>query len=91
VDLGSNSHVDVALARFDAWLLPFINVYGLFGYVHNDSTTRGTVTVPALGLPGSRTFYFSGKTTLDGFVGGGGVTLAGGYRELFFMADVNYT
>jgi hypothetical protein len=41
----------VALARFDAWLLPFINVYGLFGYVHNNSTTRGTVTVPALGLP----------------------------------------
>jgi hypothetical protein len=67
VDLGSNSHVDVALARFDAWLLPFINVYGLFGYVHNDSTTRGTVTVPALGLPGSRTFDFSGKTTIKSF------------------------
>jgi hypothetical protein len=31
------------------------------------------------------------KTELDGFVGGGGVTLAGGYRQFFITADVNYT
>ena len=92
VDLGSNSKVNVALARVDTWLLPFLNVYGLFGYVHNQSTTLGTVTIPAPGpLPGSRTSNFSAETELDGFVGGGGMTLAAGYRQLFVMADVNYS
>lgn len=89
VDLGSDSRVNVGLARMDAWLLPFLNVYSLLGYVQNDSTTRGTVTVPGLGGP--RIFDFTAKTSLDGFVGGGGLTLAGGYREFFVMADVNYT
>jgi hypothetical protein len=91
VDLGSNSKVHVALARVDAWLLPFVNVYGLFGYVHNQSTTRGTVTVPTAGPPGTRTFNFTADTTLDGFVGGGGLTLAAGYGQFFVMADANYT
>jgi hypothetical protein len=92
VDLGSNSHVDVGLARIDTWLLPFVNVYGLFGYVRNESLTHGTVTLPIPGPgPGSQTFNFSGKSMLDGFVGGGGITLAGGYREFFVMADVNFT
>lgn len=92
VDLGSNSQVNVALARIDAWVLPFVNVYGLFGYVHNESLTHGTVTLPVPGPgPGSQSFNFSGKSTLDGFVGGGGITLAGGYREFFLMGDVNYS
>jgi len=91
VDLGSNSKVDAALGRFDAWLLPFVDVYALLGYIHNDSTTKGTVTLPGLGPPAARTFDFSGRTTLDGFFGGGGLTLAAGYRDFFLMADVNYT
>jgi hypothetical protein len=91
VNLGSNSHVDVGLGRFDAWLLPFVNVYGLLGYVHNESTTHGTVTVPSLVPPNPRTFDFTATTTLDGFVGGAGLTLAAGYRDFFLMADANYT
>jgi hypothetical protein len=92
VDLGSKSKVNVGLLRLDAWLLPFVNVYGLFGYVYNQSTTRGIVTLPDLGLPsGDRTFNFSAHTTLGGFVGGAGLTIASGYRELFVMADANYS
>jgi hypothetical protein len=90
VDLGSTSHVDVGLTRIDAWLLPFLNVYGLLGYVHNKSFTRGIVTLPAIG-GGSTTFDFTAQTTLDGFVGGGGLTLAGGYRDFFVMVDANYS
>jgi len=92
LDLGSMSHVSVALARFDVWLLPFLDVYGLLGYVTNTSTTRGTVTIPTLGPgPGTRSFNVSATTDLDGFVGGAGLTLAGGYRQLFAVADVNYS
>jgi hypothetical protein len=91
IDLGSRSHVSVALARFDAWLLPFLNVYAMAGYVSNKTTTSGEVTVPRLIGPGTRSFKVSAKTELDGFVGGGGLTLAGGYRQLFFMGDANYS
>ncbi len=89
VDLGSTSHVNVGLARFDAWLLPFVNLYALLGYIDNESTTRGTVTIgPG---PGSQTFDFTADTSIKGVVGGGGLTLAAGFKEFFLMADANYT
>jgi len=92
LDLGSTSHVSVALARFDVWLLPFLDVYGLLGYVSNSTTTRGTATIPTIGPgPGTRTFTLSATTDLHGFVGGAGLTLAGGYRQFFAMGDVNYS
>lgn len=89
---GSKSHVSVALARFDAWLLPFLNVYAMAGYVSNKTTTRGTVTLPTLGpRPGSRSVEVTAKTDLDGFMGGAGLTLAGGYRQFFVLGDLNYS
>jgi hypothetical protein len=46
VDLGSRSHVNVGLGRFDVFIFPFLDVYTLLGYVSNESTTTGTVTMP---------------------------------------------
>ena len=86
VDLGSTSKVFNANLKFDAWLLPFLNVYGLVGYVHNTSLTHAHVTVLP-GSPGSETDI---ETKLDGLVGGVGLTLAGGYRQFFVVADYNY-
>jgi hypothetical protein len=40
VDLGSTSQVFNANLKFDTWVLPFLNVYALVGYVHNNSTTH---------------------------------------------------
>jgi hypothetical protein len=48
LNAGSRSHVSVAVARIDAWLLPFLNVYAMVGYVANNTTTRGEVTIPSL-------------------------------------------
>jgi hypothetical protein len=91
-DFTTRSEVNVALARFDAWILPFLNAYLLLGHVHNESTTNVVVTVPRPGpLPGEQQFSLTGKTTLDGFVGGGGMTLAGGYKQFFATVDANYT
>jgi hypothetical protein len=92
LNAGSTSHVSVAVARFDAWLLPFLNVYLMAGYVANNTTTRGELTIPRPGrLPGERTFNLTAKTELEGFMGGGGLTLAAGYRSFFVMGDVNYS
>ena len=91
VTLGSTSDVANVNLKLDAWLLPFLNVYVLLGYVHNETRTRGLVTVPRPGpIPGTRTTTVDIETELDGFVGGLGATLAGGYRDFFMVADCNY-
>ena len=92
VNLGSTSHVSVALARFDAWLLPFLNVYALAGYVSNNTTTRGIVTIPPLTPRGNpKTFKLTKTTELGGFVGGVGLTSAAGWRDFFILADFNFS
>ncbi|HTO70871.1 MAG TPA: hypothetical protein VMR31_13505 [Myxococcota bacterium] len=91
IDLGSKSDVVNANLKLDVWLLPFLNLYALLGYVRNQSTTHALVTVPRPGpLPGTRTVSTSIQTNLDGAIGGLGATLAGGYKELFVVADCNY-
>lgn len=88
----ARSTVDAAVVKTDAWLLPFLNVYVLLGYIKNSTEINVEVTVPRPGpLPGSRQFTIKTTAELEGFVGGGGLSLAGGYRELFAMVDVNYT
>jgi len=89
--LGSSSTVFNANFRFDTWLLPFLNVYALVGYVHNDSSTDIHVVLPRPGpLPGSIELDTSVDTSLDGTVGGVGMTLAAGFKSLFVVVDYNY-
>jgi hypothetical protein len=89
--LGSNSTVFNANFRFDTWVLPFLNIYALVGYVHNDSATSIHVQIPRPGpLPGTMEFDTTIDTSLEGSVGGLGMTLAGGYRSFFVVADFNY-
>jgi len=91
VNLGSSSDVFNANLKLDAWLLPFLDVYLLGGYVYNESTTRANVTIPRPGpIPGTYNFTTKIKTKLRGFVGGGGMTLAGGYGDFFMVTDINY-
>jgi len=85
INLGSDSRVNAALLKADAWLLPFLNVYGLAGYLDNRSTSVGEVTL------GAQQFTFEVPTSLRGVVAGGGLTLAAGYRNFFLTADANYT
>jgi len=91
VDLGSSTDVDNVNVKLDAWLLPFLNVYGIVGKVWNKSETSVEVTLPPL-LPGGpgRTFQTRLPTSLEGTVTGLGVTLAGGYKSFFGALDVNW-
>jgi hypothetical protein len=86
VDLGSTSEVFNANLKFDVWVLPFLNVYALAGYVHNNSKTHAQVTL----IPGILESETDIETELDGLVGGIGMTLAGGYKQFFAVADYNY-
>ena len=90
VDLGSESDVFNANLKLDTWILPFLNVYALLGYVYNESKTKLHASVPRPG-GGTSEFDLDVDTTLDGFVGGLGLTLAGGYEDFFLVVDSNYS
>jgi len=91
VQLGSTSNVFNANFNFDAWLLPFLDVYALAGYVHNSSTTDALISVPRPGPhPGTIEYQTEVTTELDGVVGGVGLALAAGYGPFFFVGDATY-
>ena len=90
--LGSSSTVFNSNLRFDTWILPFLNVYALVGYVRNESDTSIHVEVPGLGPnPEDIVLDTTIDTSLEGYVGGLGMTLAAGYKSLFIVADYNYS
>lgn len=83
--------------RPDLWLLPFLNVYGVFGY------TTGSIK-PSIIIPGiqadlpllgevdivkpleiNNTIKYKGTTI------GFGATVAGGFKSYFFIVDYNFT
>ncbi|MGB5746596.1 MAG: hypothetical protein WBM69_06420 [Desulfobacterales bacterium] len=77
--------------------LPFANVYGIFGYINGEAELD--VNLPALivDLPVVGPTPITDPTSINfnidynGTTFGGGVTLAGGYKEFFGSLDVNYT
>ncbi len=91
VHLGSSSDVFNANLKFDVFVLPFLNVYALVGYVHNESDTHANITISTPG-PGGGEVVFERRipTELDGMIGGLGFALAGGYGNFFLVADASY-
>ena len=86
------------LVRPDVWLLPILNVYGLFGY--SQSSTNPNFTVPKITL---QNVPIVGEIELDTAVTineelvfyspvyGVGATISAGFRFLFFILDYNYS
>jgi hypothetical protein len=95
----SDSHVRdmAATARLDLWLLPFVNIYGIIGYI--DGEARLDVKLPGISIdvPGFGSIPILDPNTLNldidysGATYGGGITLAGGYKNFFGSVDANYT
>ncbi|MDC9582838.1 hypothetical protein PSI15_14895 [Xenorhabdus sp. PR6a] len=77
------------MLKLDSWVLPFLNVYGVYGKTKGKSTTN----IDNIVFMGDADTYknipfelnFKGKTF------GGGATLAGGYKQFFATLDTNYT
>jgi len=88
--LSATSNVENLNLKLDAWLLPFLNVYFVAGYVFNDSKTTIDVTLPPI-LPSgpARQKRMSVPTSIEGDIEGVGMTLAGGYPPYFLVVDVN--
>ncbi len=80
--------------RLDAWLFPFLNLYGLIGYTREDAYAGVALT------PLNRLRAVVGRRPADlidlhmkltGVTYGAGFTLVGGYKHFFASYDSNYT
>lgn len=89
--LSAESKVDNYNIKADVWILPFLDLYAIAGAIQNRTNTTIEVTLPPL-LPDNepRTTTVTVPTSLDGSVGGVGMTLAGGYKWFFGALDVNW-
>jgi hypothetical protein len=79
-------------ARLDMWLLPFVNIYGIFGYINGEA--RLNINVPAISIgntPITDSINASLNVDYHGTTYGGGMTLGGGYKNFFATVDGNYT
>ncbi len=65
--------------RLDAWLLPFLNVYGIGGYGVSD--VRVNISEP---------FGIQSQTTSEGGFVGMGILAAGAYHNVMFSLDFNH-
>lgn len=71
-------HINVINLRYDFWLLPFLNLYALGGYVDSKSDIK-------LALPFAAEFTSNGKGPSVGW----GVAVAGGLGPLFVSSNYN--
>lgn len=89
----NESHV----LKLDAWVFPFMNVYGLYGKTKGTSKTNLNNVEARMKLPwGTDWIIPIGKNLpfeleYEGKTYGGGVTFAGGYNQFFTTLDANYT
>jgi len=96
VDEVQNEESTVTM-RFDAWILPFWNVYGILGKTKGEAVGPLQLSVqpifPTLcSLPNSNcTLDTTFKLEYEADVTGFGTTVAGGYKDFFGMIDINRT
>ncbi len=81
-------HTNIYAGRFDAWVLPFLNVYGLAAKVGGTADDIKLELVPLPGLP-PFPIPASIEVPYDGHLFGVGVTMAVGYRHVFATYDIN--
>lgn len=78
------------MLKLDTWVLPFLNIYGVYGKTKGSSkTTLAGVYLGDAELDFARNMPF--VLDFEGKTYGGGVVLAGGYKQFFATLDANYT
>jgi hypothetical protein len=86
------SEVDNYNIRLDAWLMPFLNIYGVYGEVEGGNTASGLVldaaTTTVLTAAGLSVDPF--KFSYEGDVYGFGIILAGQWGKYWGTLDYNY-
>ncbi|PQQ25802.1 hypothetical protein C6H69_22085 [Photorhabdus luminescens] len=78
------------MLKLDTWVLPFLNVYGVYGWTKGTSKTNiEGINFDGMVFPSMKDIPFA--LDFKGKTYGGGFTLAGGYDQFFGTLDTNYT
>lgn len=81
----------VAAVKFDAWILPLLNIYVSVGYAITNANMNANIIIdrPIRPLPPVE-LDIETQTKVQGPYWGVGSTLVAGYKSWFIMADANY-
>lgn len=81
----------VAAVKFDAWILPLLDVYVSVGYANTNANMNANIIIdrPIRPLPPVE-LDVETQTKVQGPYLGFGSTLVAGYKTWFVMADANY-
>ena len=89
-DFAVSNRTTLSMVRLDAWVLPFLDVYAMFGETRTDTSLSTTFELrPPIGAPVPVTIETDQK--VDGPLYGGGATVVVGGDAWFAMADANYS
>ncbi len=77
--------VNTVNTRFDLWLFPFLNIYGLFGKGWSTTTVHPTIVLPDKEIP------FTSEVSQSGLYYGFGFTGAIGIKKNWLSLDMNWT
>ncbi|CDH05515.1 conserved hypothetical protein; putative exported protein [Xenorhabdus bovienii str. oregonense] len=77
------------MLKLDTWVLPFLNVYGVYGTTRGKSKTNLDNIITFDDDETYRDIPF--ELNFKGKTYGGGATFAGGYNQFFATLDANYT
>jgi hypothetical protein len=81
----------VAALKFDAWILPFLNVYALGGYAYTDGNLIADLSIDRAILPLPPVeMNLNTSSIVKGPYTGLGTTVVAGYKNWFILADANY-
>jgi hypothetical protein len=99
VDEVQNEESTITL-RFDVWVLPFWNVYGILGKTDGEAVGPLAINLDPIPEfedlcnilpPGACQIDTTFEIDYEADVVGLGTTIAGGYKDFFGMVDINYS
>lgn len=85
------NNTSVAAVKFDAWVLPLLNIYVSAGYANTNANMNAHIIIDRPILPLEPVeLDIETQTKVQGPYLGIGSTLVAGYENWFVMADANY-
>lgn len=85
------NNTSVAAVKFDAWILPLLNVYVTVGYASTIAKMNANITIERSILPLPPVeLDIETETKIADLYWGVGSTMVVGYKSWFIMADANY-
>ena len=86
-----SNRTTVSALRFDAWVLPIVNLYLMAGYTWTNANLNAQFTIDRIILPLPPVeIKVEDNSKVHGPYLGGGATLVAGYKKWFIMADASY-